>query len=66
MEVTNQNIFDANNMIVLKKRITHDSTFEFSKGTSSQNKRIEIDVLVACRFGWAIFRTVHRVGSLCQ
>jgi hypothetical protein len=66
MGVTIQNTINEHNVIVSKKRLTHDSTFEILKGISSHNNRIQMEDLVACRFGCALHRIMHLVMSLCQ
>jgi hypothetical protein len=66
MGITVQSTINERNQIVSKKRLTHDSTFEFLDGIPSHNKRIRMDELVACRFGWALLRIMHLVVSLRQ
>jgi hypothetical protein len=66
MGVTIQNTINEHNVIVSKKRLTHDSTFEVLKAIRSHNNRIKMDDLVACRFGWALPRIMHLVASLRQ
>jgi hypothetical protein len=51
MGVTLQSTINEQNAIVSKKRLTHDSTFAVLAGIPSQNKRIKMEELVACRFG---------------
>jgi hypothetical protein len=64
MRVTIQNTINAQNEIVSKKRLTHDSTFEVLDGIPSYNKRIKMEDLVACHFGWALLRIMYLVVSL--
>jgi hypothetical protein len=64
MEVTIQNTIDEQNEIISKKGLTHDSSFEVLDGIPSHNKRIKMEELVACRFGWALLRILHLVVSL--
>jgi hypothetical protein len=66
MGVTIQNTINEHNVIISKKRLTHDSTFEVLKGIPSHNNRIKTDDLVSCRFGWALLRIIHLVVSLRQ
>jgi hypothetical protein len=66
MGITIQNTINEHYLIVSKKRLTHDSTFEFLEGVPSHNKRIQMEDLVACRFGWALLRIMHLVVSLRQ
>jgi hypothetical protein len=66
MGVTLQSTINEQNAIVSKKRLTHDSTFAVLAGIPSHNKRIKMDELVACRFGWALLRIMHLVVSLRQ
>jgi hypothetical protein len=66
MGVTLQSTINEHNAIVSKKRLTHDSTFAVLAGIPSHNKRIKMEELVACRFGWALLRIMHLVVSLRQ
>jgi hypothetical protein len=66
MGVTIQSTINEQNEIVSKKRLTHDSTFEVLGDIPSHNKRIKMEDLVACRFGWALLRIMHLVVSLRQ
>jgi hypothetical protein len=66
MCVTIQNTINEHNVIVSKKRLTHDSIFEVLKGIPSHKNRIKTDDLVACRFGWSLLRIIHLVVSLRQ
>jgi hypothetical protein len=64
MGVTIQSTINEQNEIVSKKRLTYDSSFEVLAGIPSHNKRIKMEKLVACRFGWAVLRILHLVVSL--
>jgi hypothetical protein len=66
MGITIQRTINEQNAIVSKKRLTHDSTFAVLARIPSHNKRIKMDELVACRFGWALLRIMHLVTSLRQ
>jgi hypothetical protein len=53
-------------LIVSKKRLTLDSTFEFLKGILSHSKQIQMEALVSCRLDWALLRIMHLVVSIRQ
>lgn len=56
MVVTIQSVINEHNLIVSKKRLTLDLTFEALEGIPFHNKRIKMDDLVARGFGWALVR----------
>jgi hypothetical protein len=60
MGVTIQTTINEQNGIVSK----HDSTFEVLTGIPCHNKRMKMEELVACRFGWTLLRILHLVVSL--
>jgi hypothetical protein len=63
MRVTIQNTINEHKLIASKKRLTHDSTFEFLKGILSHTKRIQMECLPFWR---VLLRIMHLVVSLRQ
>jgi hypothetical protein len=63
MGIEHQNTINALGEIVDKKRLTHDTSFGF-EGIPAHNKRLHLDQLVGCKFGWCLKRIAHLVVSL--
>ena len=65
MGIVTQATINKHGEIIPKDRLTHDQSFEFSKGTSV-NARVIFDRLTPCRYGTALRRFIHYIVELRQ